>query len=174
MADVRTLLVLRHAKSSWADPTLADHDRPLAPRGARAASRIAAHLLSEGVRPELVLCSSARRARDTLDALRPVLGKRADLRTERGLYGAGAEEIMERLRIVDPEAASVMIVGHNPGLHDLVTRLAGDGDEAAVRQLRTKFPTGALATLDLSSAWVGLAPGQAYLSRLVVPRLLSG
>lgn len=167
---MRTLLLLRHAKSSWVDPALADHDRPLSPRGAQAARRIAAHLLSEGIRPELVLCSSARRARDTLEALRPVLGESADVRTASELYGAGAGEIMQRLRVVDPHAASAMIVGHNPGLHDLVIDLAGDGDETAMRQLRTKFPTGALATLDVSAPWAALEAGQAYLRRLVVRR----
>lgn len=169
---MRTLLLLRHAKSSWADPALADHDRPLAPRGAQAARRIAAHLLSEGVRPALVLCSSARRARDTLEALRPVLGESADVQTESELYGADVSEIIQRLRIVDPQVASVMIVGHNPGLHDLAMKLAGDGDETALQRLRTKFPTGALATLDLSAGWAALEAGQAYLSRLVVPRYL--
>jgi phosphohistidine phosphatase len=167
------LLLLRHAKSSWADPALADHDRPLAPRGTRAAERIAGHLRSEGIRPALLLCSSARRARDTLEALRPALGESPDVRIDEGLYGADATEILERLRTVDPDVASVLVVGHNPGLHDLAVGLAGDGDESALAQLRTKFPTGAMATLDLgASSWAQLAPGQAYLARVVLPRQL--
>jgi phosphohistidine phosphatase len=169
---VKTLLLLRHAKSSWADPVVPDHERPLAPRGARAAERVAEHLADESIHPALVLCSTARRARETLDALRPVLGESADVRLESDLYGADAGELLERLRAVDPEVASVMVIGHNPGLEDLALELAGSGDEAALAQLRTKFPTGALATLELPSGWVELGPGGAALTGLVVPRHL--
>jgi phosphohistidine phosphatase len=170
---VTTLFLLRHAKSSWADPTLADHDRPLAPRGRRAATRIAQHVRSEAVRPALVLCSSARRARDTLDVLKPALGHQVEVRVDDALYGADARQLLDRLREVGQDIASVMIVGHNPGLHDLAVELTGDGTEAAISQLHTKFPTGALATLDVGrTRWDELAPGQAYLTSLVLPRQL--
>jgi phosphohistidine phosphatase len=170
---VRTLFLLRHAKSSWDDPTLDDHDRPLAPRGRRAAKRIADHFRSEPVRPALVLCSSARRACETLAELKPALGDQAKVLVTDDLYGADADEILNRLREVGQDIASVMIVGHNPGLHDLALELAGEGDEAALSQLHTKFPTGALAILQLSrTGWYELAPGQAYLANLVLPRPL--
>lgn len=173
MVDVRTLLLLRHAKSSWADPLVSDHDRPLAPRGEHAAQRIAAHLRTAGIRPELVLCSSARRTRDTLDALRPVLDATSEIRIEDDLYGADAREMIDRLRTLDPTVSSAMIIGHNPGLQELALALAGDGVESAARQLRAKFPTCALATLDLSgSDWAGLREGQANLTSLVLPRQL--
>ena len=163
--------MLRHAKSSWADPTLADHDRPLAPRGRRAAKQIADHVRSEAVHPTLVLCSSARRARETLAELKPALGDRAEVLVTDDLYGADAGEILHRLGEVDQNTASVMIVGHNPGLHDLALELTGDGDAAAISQLHTKFPTGALATLQLGRIrWDELAAGQAYLATLVLPR----
>ncbi len=168
---MRTLFLLRHAKSSWDDSTLADHDRPLAPRGRRAARRIADYFRSEAVRPALVLCSSARRARETLAEVRPALGEQAEVRVTDELYGADADEMLHRLRALGQDIASVMIVGHNPGLHDLALELAGDGDEAAIAQLHTKFPTGALATLQLGrTRWDELAPGQAYLASLVLPR----
>ena len=125
---MKTLLLLRHAKSSWADPTVADHDRPLAPRGVRAAHQIESHLRREGIRPALVLCSSAGRAQETLSAVRPALGDSADVRIESDLYGADAATILQRLRSVDPTVASVMIIGHNPGLELLAVDLAGDGD----------------------------------------------
>jgi phosphohistidine phosphatase len=170
----RTLLLLRHGKSSWSDPTLSDHDRPLAPRGERAAGLIAAHLRSEGIRPALVLCSSARRTRDTLAAVQPSLDETTEVRVEDGLYGAGATAIVALLRTVDAAVPSVMVIGHNPGLEDLALALAGDGAETAVRQLRTKFPTGALATLELrSSAWPELAFGDAFLLSVVLPRDLA-
>lgn len=171
--DVRTLLLLRHAKSSWADPALSDHDRPLAPRGVRAAKRITNHLRTQAVRPALVLCSSARRARETLDALRPALDDSTVISTEDGLYGADADALLDRLHAVDPDIVAVMVIGHNPGLEDLAARLAGDGDHAALAQLRTKFPTAALATLDLrGGGWARLGPGQAFLTSLVLPRQL--
>jgi phosphohistidine phosphatase len=169
-----TLLLLRHAKSSWSDPALSDHDRPLAPRGERAAGLIAAHLRSEGIRPALVLCSSARRTRDTLAALRTSFDETTEIRIEDRLYGAGATAILALLRTVDPAVPSVLVVGHNPGLEDLAIALAGDGVEAAVRQLRTKFPTGALATLELrNSGWPQLAFGDAFLLSVVLPKTLT-
>jgi phosphohistidine phosphatase len=169
---VRTLFLLRHAKSSWADPTLDDHDRPLAPRGRRAARRIADHLrMVQAVRPQLVLCSSARRARETLAELTPVLGDHVEVVVTDDLYGADADEMLRLLREIGRDIASVMIVGHNPGTHDLALELTGDGDEAAIAQLHTKFPTGALATLQLGHAsWDQLTAGQAYLADLVLPR----
>ncbi len=88
MGPVRTLLLVRHAKSSWTDPTLADHDRPLAPRGRRAVRRLAQHVRSEHVRPALVLCSSARSARDTLEALKPAFTHHPDVVVDDDLYGA--------------------------------------------------------------------------------------
>src|SRR5258708_4362712 len=85
---VRTLYLLRHAKSSWTDPSLSDHERPLAPRGRRAAMRVARYANTEGIRPDLVLSSSALRARETLEVLRPALGPGAELRIDDDLYGA--------------------------------------------------------------------------------------
>ncbi len=173
---MRTLLLLRHAKSSWAEPTVTDHDRPLTPRGIRAAGQIAAHLLSEGTRPALVLCSSARRAQETLDVLRPAIGDSADVRIEHDLYGADATTILRRLGAVDPSVASAMVVGHNPGLQQLAIELSGDGDggadASALQQLRTKFPTAALATITFDAEWARLKAGRGHLASLVLPRQL--
>jgi phosphohistidine phosphatase len=173
MIEVRTLYLLRHAKSSWDDASIPDHDRPLAPRGARAARRIADHLSSAGIRPALVLCSSARRTLETLEALQPALGETAEVSIEPELYGADAWEILERLRTVDARLSRVLVIAHNPGLQDLAIELSGDGDTNLVNQLRTKFPTGALATLDVDVSWADLGPGQAHLTHLVTPKELS-
>lgn len=171
---MRSLYLLRHAKSSWDDPTQADHDRPLSGRGRAAVKLMARHLERTAVRPVLVLCSSARRARQTLEAIRPALGDGAEVIVEDGLYGAEVSELVERLRRAPDGVPSIMIVAHNPGLQELAIHLAGDGDDAALRQLRTKYPTGALATLDLGErAWESLAPGQAYLVSLVTPKELA-
>jgi phosphohistidine phosphatase len=173
MIDVRTLHLLRHAKSSWDDATIPDHDRPLAPRGIRAARTIAAHLPSAGIRPTLVLCSSARRTVETLEALRAALGEAAEVRIDPTLYGADASEILERLRVVDAATSQVLVIGHNPGLHDLAIELSGEGDADLLDKLRTKFPTGALATFDFEIPWSELSRGHAHLAHFVTPRELA-
>jgi len=173
MVVVKSLYLMRHAKSSWADPALADHDRPLAGRGRRAALAMGEHMRSQGVRPHLVLCSSARRARQTLEALHSVLAADVGVSVEAGLYHADSFELLDRLRALDDEIPSVMVIGHNPALQDLARELVGGGDAGATSQLRTKFPTAALATLEVDlSSWTGLSRGQAHLARLVLPRQL--
>jgi phosphohistidine phosphatase len=165
--------LLRHAKSSWDDPALPDRDRPLAPRGIKAARRIAGHMQASGIRPELVLCSSARRTRDTLALLEPALDAEVAVEIEEQLYGADAADLIERLRRVDEGLGSAMLIGHNPALQDLGIELAGGGDAEALAQLHAKFPTAALATLDLGSGgWAELDPGTASLTSLVLPRRL--
>jgi len=164
-----TLLLLRHAKSSWVDPTLPDHDRPLASRGRRDAKRIAKHLAGLEFEPELVLCSSAVRTRETLELVRPALGNSKVL-FEDGLYGASSDELLARIRDVPDAVGSVMLIGHNPGLEQLALLLASSGDE--LRGLETKFPTAALATLAVETTWSRLAPGDAILRAYIVPKQL--
>ena len=159
----RRLLLLRHAKSSWDDPALADHDRPLAPRGRRAAKRMGAHLRDEQVEISLVLCSSATRARQTLERVEPP----GEVRIEPSLYGAGAFELLKRLKRVPDETESVMLIGHNPAIEDM-TALLTDGVPLA----GGKFPTGALATLTFTGSWRQLGPGTAQLESFVRPREL--
>ena len=108
--SMRTLHLLRHAKSSWDDATIRDHDRPLAPRGARAARKIAEYLASASVHPALILCSSARRTVETLEALRPAISETAAVSIEPELYGADASEILELLRTVDPQIREVLVI----------------------------------------------------------------
>jgi phosphohistidine phosphatase len=157
----RRLYLLRHAKSSWKDPALADHDRPLAPRGRRAAKRIGRHLRDQGIEPALVLCSSAIRARETLERI----GLAAHIEPE--LYGAGAGALLARLRQVPAAVPSVMLIGHNPGLQELALLLCRSGP--SVRELEAKFPTAALATVALAS-WSSLGRGTAQLIDFVRPR----
>lgn len=164
----RTLHLLRHAKSSWDEPDLADADRPLAPRGERAAAKLAGRFAGEGVAPRLVLCSSARRARQTLELIRAALPAGCEVRVEDGLYAAGAPELMARLRKLPAGAREVMLVGHNPGIHELALTLAG---ETAPARLREGLPTGALVSLRLDTdAWTGLARGRGSVIRVLLPR----
>jgi phosphohistidine phosphatase len=164
MAEPKRLLLLRHAKSSWDDPALADYDRPLAARGRKAAKLIGAHLRREQIRISLVLCSSARRARETLD----LVAASAEIQIERELYSASADQLLERLRRVPDGVDAVMLIGHNPAIQDLAVGLVGGASELAVR----KFPTGALATLTLTGPWRALDPSHAELAAFVTPREL--
>jgi phosphohistidine phosphatase len=164
----RRLYLLRHAKSSWKEEGLADHDRPLSGRGRRAAKAIGRHLRGQGVEPELVLCSTARRARQTLEGIEPALGRGA-VRVESELYGAAALDLLEHLHEIAPSVRSVMVIGHNPGLEQLALRLARGGSR--VQALAVKFPTGALATLAFSGpGWAALDRGTAELVEFIRPR----
>ena len=125
---MKRLWLLRHLKSSWDEPGLADHDRPLAPRGRKAGKRVRQWAADHDVRPDLVLCSTAVRARATLDLVAPALGAPA-VEFEDGLYHAWADDLLERLQGVAPDVESVLLIGHNPGLHDLVALLAPPGPE---------------------------------------------
>ena len=166
----RVLYLVRHAKSSWDDPGLLDRERPLAPRGQRAAKRIAEHCARLGIQPELVLCSSALRTRETLELVRPALGVAAEVRLEDELYAASSDELLERIRLVPEAVSSVMLIGHNPGMQNLALVLAAGGE--GLEELEVKFPTGALATLTFGAAWSELAPGGATLAAYVVPKQL--
>jgi|SRR6185437_15836552 len=171
MPSSKRLFILRHAKSSWDDPGLADHERPLAPRGRRAVEAIAAHVNAAGITPELVLCSSARRTRETLEGV-AVGGEHV---IESGLYGASCQEVLERLHRVPAGVGSVMLVGHNPTLQALVLRLADDDDTtdgSCLAEVRRKFPTGALATLTFEGTWEELSPRSARLASYVRPKSL--
>ena len=163
------LYLLRHAKSSWDDPGSSDRDRPLSPRGRRAAKRIGEYVHAEAIRPELVLCSPAVRARQTLARVRRGLGD-PKVSFEETLYAGDADRLLARLRTVPVGVEAVMVVGHNPGLQDLALELATKSGE--VRKLREKLPTGGLATLSFEGAWRDLGPHRAKLVRLVVPREL--
>src|SRR6185437_1117176 len=140
----RTVILLRHGKSSWSDSTLADIDRPLAPRGERAAKKLAKYIRRKRIRPALVLCSPALRARQTLEAVEASLGKRCVVEIVPQLYAASEHELLERLKALPEPVSSVMLIGHNPGLQDLALVLTSRGPYLPL--LEEKFPTGALAT----------------------------
>jgi phosphohistidine phosphatase len=172
MGDTRRLFVLRHAKSSWEDPGMDDHDRPLAPRGHRAVKVLKEHMAANGIKPDQVLCSPSRRTRETLEGIDPG----GEWLIEPELYGATGSVLLERLRRVPDEIQSVMLVGHNPAMQMLVLRLGGDGrpgtDGSPLAQVQRKFPTGGLATLTFSGRWSELGPGSARLEAFVRPKTL--
>jgi phosphohistidine phosphatase len=165
----RQLLLLRHAKSSHDDPELTDHDRPLAPRGKRASAAMAAYMRDHDLAPALVLCSSAIRARQTLDGVTAGLGD-PDVQIESELYEASADGLLERLRRLGDEVPSAMLIGHNPAIERLALDLAASGPDLA--DLARKYPTGALAVLGFDGAWGDLDADGARLVAFVKPRRL--
>ena len=118
-----------------------------------------------------MLCSSARRTRETLERVRPALG-RAEVQIEGELYGASSDDLLRRLREVPGEVESVMLVGHQPAIQELALRLATDGPE--LEQVRAKFPTAALATLSFAGEWSELGDRSAELVAYMRPKQLKG
>ncbi|MCZ7619253.1 MAG: histidine phosphatase family protein [Myxococcota bacterium] len=169
---VRNLLLWRHAKSSWADPSSSDRARPLTSRGRRAARAIVQHLIGEPRRvPTLILCSPARRTLETLAPLLPSLSADVLVRIEESLYLADASSLLARLREVPDEQPSVLLIGHNPGLQELASTLARSRRNEASRQLREKLPTGALVELEIVGAsWHELRRRSARLVAMTRPR----
>jgi phosphohistidine phosphatase len=171
---MRTLFLLRHAKSSWDDPDLEDHDRPLNRRGRRACETMGAWLAAEGRPPDTLLCSSARRARET--AARVLAGIEPEPAQEvvPELYLASAEQMLERLRSLPDSCERAMVVAHEPGMRDLTLWLAAGGDAEALERVSAKFPTAAVAVLELPiGRWGELGPGQGVLTAFVTPRELA-
>jgi phosphohistidine phosphatase len=157
--QMRTLWLLRHAESSSSDAGLPDRDRPLNARGRDAATRIGRHLAERG-RPDLVLCSSALRARQTLALVAEAQRAELDVELESDLYLASEGALLRRLARLPDTAMSALLVGHNPGIGALAAQLAVRGGSDARAELRRKYPTGALAELRLDSQhWRDLARG---------------
>ena len=166
----RRLLLLRHAKSAW--PDVPDRDRPLAPRGLRQAPLTGAWLRSAGCQPGLVLCSPARRTRETWQLVAAELGTAGTVRYDERVYGASASSLLELVRESPPSVTTLLLVGHSPGLPDLAAGLADPAASAAdaLRRLTAKFPTAAVAVLHMPGNWQDLATGGARLDSFVAPR----
>src|SRR5258707_7578642 len=143
------LLLLRHAKSSWDDPRLADINRPLAPRGHRAAQLIAQAIQERGFRPDRILCSPALRTRETLAALVSHLGDEdIDIEITQGLYEPHSGDYAEVISNHGDAADTLLVIGHNPAIQATAVRLSGRGDSAIATEIAAKFPTAALAVID--------------------------
>ncbi len=169
--EPRRLSLLRHAKAEPGDATTADRDRPLAPRGLRDAKAIGA-LLSQ-TPPDSVLCSPARRTRDTLSAVLEQFARRPRVVLLEELY-SGASYVEAIANAAGDDAMHVLIVGHNPTIHSAAVALAGKGESHLRLALATSFPTCALATLTFSGDWSGLHPGAGTLVELATPDTLHG
>ena len=140
LTSVKTLLILRHAKSSWDDESLSDHDRPLSRRGVRAAHRMGRLLEEEALWPDLILCSTAERAATTVQHVTEAGGFMGQTYYLRELYGAGPSDYIDAVSTLGGEAGCVMVLGHNPGLEMLVQAITG---------VWHRMPTAALAAITL-------------------------
>jgi phosphohistidine phosphatase len=168
------LILFRHAKSAWHDPTLADNDRPLADRGRQAAPVMADAMADLSIDPYVIRCSSSLRTRQTLElvlANRHCAAWRSRVTYDDGLYLAEPAAILAHLAALPPVAREVMVVGHNPGLQDTAVILCGDGPEPSLRALRRKVPTASLIVIDFDhlDAWSEIAPASGRLRHFVTP-----
>jgi phosphohistidine phosphatase len=170
---MRQLLLMRHAKSSWDDPKLPDHGRPLNARGRTAAVAMRRAMHDLGLAPDLVLVSSARRTLQTLEALEP-WDETPLIEPMDALYLATAAQLLQVLRGVAETVRSVLVLGHNPGLHDLAVTLVGEAGmtqhNEMTRRLAEGYPTGALAEFAVAGPWHALDAGGGRLTRFLAPR----
>jgi phosphohistidine phosphatase len=170
---MRQLLLLRHAKSAWDDPRAPDHDRPLSPDGSRAARAVRDAMRQMGLAPDLVLVSAARRTLETLAALEP-WDDTPLVEPMEELYLASAGRLLQALNAVPETVRSVLVIGHNPGLHELAMTLVGahamTTGGAELQRLAAGYPTAGLAEFSVAGPWWALDAGSARLLRFLAPR----
>jgi phosphohistidine phosphatase len=165
------LLLMRHAKAALDAPTGDDFDRPLAGRGQKDAVAIARALAARRVLPQRILASSARRSRDMLAVLVPFLDSEAEVRLTRDLYLTSEDHHIDVIRAQGNGTRTLMVLGHNPSMHELALLLAASGDDREA--LRDGFPTGAVAVIDFAfQRWTDLEPGEGELIAFLTPRQL--
>ncbi len=175
-------MLFRHAKSAW--PDVPDQDRPLARRGIRAAPVMGRWLREAGILPGQVLCSTARRARETWQFAQADLAATPPVTFDARIYEGAATDLLTVIGEVPPATGTLLLIGHNPAIEDLALLLATAPGAAAgpgpagsapadLERMRSKFPTAAIAVLEFPGTWPGLAPGQARLTAFVAPRDLS-
>jgi phosphohistidine phosphatase len=166
-----TLSLLRHAKSSWKDASLPDRERPLNGRGKAEAPAMGKAMSKHGLEPELVLCSSARRTRDTLDLVLPQLKVEPKVVYEDGLYHGAPAEMLAILQSVPPAVSRVLLVGHNPELQTFALDLIGSGPKHLKDKLQSKLPTAGLVVVRfLAGPWKKLAVNSGTLELFLTPK----
>ncbi len=167
---MKLLYLLRHAKSSWDDPDLDDFDRPLNKRGRKSAKAMAAFFRETGIAPDTILCSPAKRTRETLKYLTPVLGQ-APIQLDRRIYEASYQTLLLCLADLPSDADAMLLIGHNPGLERLALYLMSDqGHGPGAARLQDKYPTGSLAVLSAPAHdWADLKVGSCRLDDFVRP-----
>jgi phosphohistidine phosphatase len=168
------LLLLRHAKAEKAAPGARDHERALNPRGRSDAPLIGSYIARHALIPDRVLVSTARRTRETFDGVVTAFPARSTVSFEERLYDAKAEAILAVIKETPSDAASLLVIGHNPGLHDLAMLLIASGDVEARERLNEGLPTSGLAVIDFAADdWRKLHRRGGRLERFVSPRTLA-
>jgi phosphohistidine phosphatase len=168
---MKRLTLLRHAKSSWDDPQQRDFDRPLNARGRRAAVTMGTWMRDRELTFDLVLASPAVRVVETLAGVTKGLGRELDVRFEGAIYAASLGALLDLIGQVDDRIGEVLLVGHNPGLQELLLHLTHDASAGLRAKAAAKYPTAALAVIGLPVAeWLAIRPGEALLETFVTPR----
>ena len=171
--EMPRLLLLRHAKSSWDDTAVDDFERPLSSRGRRAAPLMGRHVASHALVPERIVCSTARRTRETLAGLLPYLNGEMDIRLSRDLYETGAADYIDVIRAFGGTGRVLMVIGHNPALQETAIDLVGSGNPALVEAIAADYPTAALAVIDFpEKKWSEIHPKGGRIVAFFRPREL--
>jgi phosphohistidine phosphatase len=170
---MRRLMLLRHAKSDWSKPGQRDHDRVLASRGREAAPRIGKYMATHDLVPELVVCSTAVRARETWELVAGELASTPRVAHDERIYENRPDTLLHVIHETVPDVHILLLVGHNPSFSALAELLAATGDTESRQRLREKFPTAGLAVIDFAvDAWDRVHPHSGRLDRMITPRLL--
>lgn len=168
---MKKLILLRHAKSGWDDPVPRDFDRPLNAKGRRAARAIGAFAQQAGIRFDTIVASPAVRVAETLSEFGDGYGKMPEPDYDRRVYLASAQTLLEVIQGLDDSAQAVLMVGHNPGLEDLVFLLVPEGEDDAREQVEEKYPTASIAEISLGiDGWSNAEVGSGTLERFTRPR----
>ena len=161
---MKNLLLLRHAKSDWDDPSLRDFDRPLAARGERDAPKIGKALRKRGPAPDSIMSSPAIRAKQTIEAVAKAARFELEIKFNQAIYDASSPELLQLIRSLPDDSSCVLLVGHNPGFEDLVGRLSGSHE---------RMPTAALACIQFQiDHWKDIDDGEGKLAWLLTPKQL--
>lgn len=167
------LTIVRHAKSSWGDSGLADFDRPLNNRGRDAARRVGEELKKRGFRFDLVIASPARRVRETLDRMEKGYGEQLPVEFDDQVYGASEQALFDLVRRIPERAHAPMLIGHNPGLQELLLALTSDDNGGLRARVKAKFPTAAVALIDFPvPRWDEVGVGSGSIRELILPKQL--
>lgn len=172
---MKTLFLLRHAKSSWDHSIVRDVDRPLNDRGRKAAKRMGAFMEKEGLTPDYILCSPSVRTSQTLDLLLPNFSRTPEAEFPESLYHGGPEGLMSAIKSAPAESNRLLVIAHNPGMQALAMKLSvsESSNRKAFKRIAEKYPTAALSVYSLDiDAWTDAAPESAKLERFVTPREL--
>lgn len=167
--QARTLVLVRHAKSSW-EFDVDDHERPLSPRGRRDSTAIGAFLVNQQLRADLVLCSTATRTRQTWAGAVTGGAEAGEVLFAPQIYGAWVPELMRLVHEAPATVTTLLMLGHAPGIPDLVERICARTTSPAWAQLAAKYPTSAVAVVRVSGDWTELGHGRAELVSFTVPR----